>query len=113
MHKAGERVYAILSADPTLKVLKVLGEGVFEGNEVPGLECGGFGADLRSLGVTNPKIRLDSGEVVWGCECWWGKIEGAAAMIEDYRKDGWEIRTVSIVGARDEALRLKKPEEQR
>ncbi len=25
--------------------------------------------------IPNPKIVLDSGEVVWGCECWWGNAE--------------------------------------
>jgi len=28
----------------------------------------------RSL-ADNPKIRLDSGGVVWGCECWWGEAD--------------------------------------
>ena len=24
----------------------------------------------------NPKIRLDSGEVIYGCQCWWVPVEG-------------------------------------
>jgi hypothetical protein len=27
------------------------------------------------LSRTNPKIRLDSGQELWGCECWWGDAE--------------------------------------
>lgn len=26
-------------------------------------------------GAPNPRITLDSGEVVWGCLCWWGEAE--------------------------------------
>jgi len=25
----------------------------------------------------NPKIQLDSGAIVWGCECWWAEVDGA------------------------------------
>lgn len=24
---------------------------------------------------SNPRIRLDDGRIVWGCECWWGAVE--------------------------------------
>jgi len=35
-----------------------------------------IGTDLRIReGTLNPKIVLDSGEVVWGCECWWGNAK--------------------------------------
>lgn len=23
----------------------------------------------------NPRIRLDSGDILWGCECWWGPAD--------------------------------------
>lgn len=29
---------------------------------------------------SNPKIILDDGEVVWGCECWWGPEAGYASF---------------------------------
>ena len=32
----------------------------------------------------NPKIRLDSGKVVWGCECWWGPEEVVKKTLEGY-----------------------------
>lgn len=34
---------------------------------------------------TNPKIVLDSGKVVWGCECWWGPEEKMRAEIAGRR----------------------------
>ncbi len=40
------------------------------------VEFFGYGVYLGDLkhpiyGFNNPKIKLDSGEIVWGCECWW------------------------------------------
>jgi hypothetical protein len=91
----GERVGAVLSANQT--EVKFLGWGIFEGREVPDGEVGGqMGDVLREHGVTNPKIKLDNGKVVWGCECWWGSeaevkkmLEGRALVevdIDDVRK---------------------------
>ena len=37
----------------------------------------------QELGLKNPKIRLDSGEVVWGYECWWGPEEKVTETIGD------------------------------
>lgn len=68
--KVGARVGALLSGTAT--TAKFLGWGTFEGREVPGEEAGGFAEFLREAGMENPKIRLDNGKVVWGCECWWG-----------------------------------------
>jgi len=25
--------------------------------------------------ILNPKIRMDDGREMWGCECWWGNAE--------------------------------------
>lgn len=32
---------------------------------------------LRSgeIPQTSPRIRLDNGKTIWGCECWWGDEE--------------------------------------
>lgn len=35
-------------------------------------------ADLRHSLSLNPKIALDRGGVVWGCESWWGEVDGDA-----------------------------------
>jgi len=54
---------------------------------IPGVKVGVLSPDMRTLlgyGIyegdfehpvlkrLNPRMLLDSGERVWGCECWWG-----------------------------------------
>ena len=57
------RVVAIRDADE--KEINIYGYGECVGNEpCPVLS-----------GIPNPKIVLDDGSVVWGCECWWGPAE--------------------------------------
>lgn len=59
----GTRVFAVLSATET--VIDYLGEGVYEGDQpCPYL-----------FENPNPKIVLDTGETVWGMQCWWGPLE--------------------------------------
>jgi len=68
--KIGERVGVILGGKPG--AVDFLGYGVYEGMAIP-VEAVGFFADgCREHGISNPRIRLDSGQVVYGCECWWG-----------------------------------------
>jgi hypothetical protein len=34
---------------------------------------------IRELAIqscSNPRIKLDNGKTVWGCECWWGDADG-------------------------------------
>lgn len=38
-------------------------------------------ADLAEHVARNPKIVLDNGDVVWGCECWWGPEERYEQMV--------------------------------
>lgn len=42
-------------------VMSFIGFGVYEGD---------FFND--KVGAPNPRIKLDSGETVWGYQCWWG-----------------------------------------
>ena len=58
----GQRVVAIRDVDA--KGINLFGFGVYEGNKTNALIAG------TGLGP-NPCIRLDSGEYVWGYECWW------------------------------------------
>lgn len=71
--RPGDRVACWLSADD--REVRLLGYGVYDGEDVPGPEAGGLAALLRSLGEKNPRLRLDDGTVVWGGECWWGDEE--------------------------------------
>lgn len=92
-HPVGIRVGAMRNADK--EAVYLFGWGVYEGDFVPE-EAAGFGAEMaREAGRTNPRIRLDDGDVVYGCECWWGPAVEVEASIQ-----GREVRAVSIAEAR-------------
>lgn len=57
----GERVIAIRNADDNS--VYIFGEGIYLGKEI------------SPLGFSNPKIKLDNGDIVWGYQCWWGPTE--------------------------------------
>ena len=78
MTAVGSRVGAMASATQT--EVTMFGYGVYEGDEVPPSEViGPFG----KMTSPNPKIKLDSGDVVWGCECWWGPEDAIKKKIGD------------------------------
>lgn len=92
--KVGDRVGAMASAGA--RAVCMFGYGVYEGDHVrPDEAPGVFGtiAEIKESAVevygpekqwtesqrrafdrlvANPRIRLDNGDVVWGCQCWWG-----------------------------------------
>ena len=76
MATVGDRVGAVCSANDT--EVRFFGYGTYAGDEIPPKEAGGF-----NLGIPNPKIELDNGKAVFGCECWWGSEEKVIAMIGD------------------------------
>ena len=90
MTQKGERVMTVSHSDGDR--VFVFGEGVYVGNEPVGEEAAGVWAALaRDAGAPNPKIELDCGKSVWGCECWWGPVEAAKS-----RLTGMEIVTIDI-----------------
>lgn len=77
--RVGERVGAVMSVNDT--EVSLFGYGVYDGDHPP-IGCAGFIAErVIATGITNPRITLDSGEVVWGCECWWGPEDNVKKMI--------------------------------
>lgn len=83
MKNIGERVGAILSAND--ECVKLLGFGVYVGDFKPDVPCLGIPADELPDGFVNPKIELDDGRVVWGCQCWWGDEDKVCGMIDGRR----------------------------
>lgn len=81
-------------------VVRFLGYGVFLGYEIPTEEARGVAELCRMMGSGNPKIQLDNGDIVWGCECWWGNEEKIKREIDDLKEQGYEIVIVSIKDAR-------------
>lgn len=75
----GSRVGAILSSYD--EEVHVVGFGTYVGDEVPGPEASGMARMCRMANRPNPCIRLDSGEKVYGAECWWGEEERVRAYI--------------------------------
>ncbi len=65
MTQIGDRLGCIESVKDG--VLRLYGFGTYQGETVPPPSVGGF-----NIGIPNPTIKLDNGEMVYGCECWWG-----------------------------------------
>jgi hypothetical protein len=84
MTAVGSRIGAFLDADKD--GVKWLGWGKYVGDEVPPKTIGGF-----NTGRSNPKLEMDNGDVVWGCECWWGDAEKMKGRLESYKKQGWPL----------------------
>jgi len=72
----GTRVGAICDADD--HEVRLYGYGVYDGYFIPPPEILFLGAPIAH---ENPRITLDDGKVVWGCECWWGAEERIKSMI--------------------------------
>lgn len=95
MTKVGDRIGAMRSADG--KTAHIFGYGVYAGDEIPPAGVFMMGIEMRELNCPNPKLVLDNGDVVFGCECWWGpekamkrRCEGmqvVMASIKDYREE--------------------------
>ena len=100
IHKAGERVGAILGADGS--ILKFLGYGIYEGEFYPIDAVGVLADGIKQIpDAKNPKIALDTGETVWGCECWWGNETAVKAYVEDWKNKGRTVISVSIEDVRE------------
>lgn len=89
--EVNSRVGAILSlSDGTAKFL---GYGTYVGNHIPeDCDKGSFLELLKEQGISNPKIVLDNGKIVWGCDCWWGSEQ----QVEKYLKSAKKIINVDL-----------------
>ena len=82
MTAIGTRVTAILGAKDG--VVQSFGDGVYAGDFPLPPEAGGF-----NFGQANPRIDLDSGKTVWGCESWWGPCDAVRKRLpQDWK---WEF----------------------
>ena len=55
-------------ADVDGRKVRFFGYGLYVGDEVP---PPGLLAPLNVIGIPSPKIILDNGKTIYGCECWW------------------------------------------
>jgi hypothetical protein len=96
--EVSDRVTAVSHTNPEGDKVYFFGHGVYLGDRVPGGDnLVGMAVALREEGVANPVIELDNGEIVYGCECWWGPVEEV-----EKRFEGMEWVEVSIEAARAE-----------
>ena len=78
MVKKGDRVGAIQSiGDDTVYFF---GYGAYQGESIPPKEVGGL-----NFGFPVPEIKLDTGIIVYGCECWWGSEEYIQKELAKYK----------------------------
>lgn len=47
--------------------------------------------DRFAMVMKNPRIRLDDGSIIWGCECWWGKADEGVTL-EDAQEQTEEMK---------------------
>lgn len=73
------RVIAIQSINKG--VCRSYGEGEYLGEKEPN------GGPFKDSGIKNPCIKLDSGQYVWGYQCWWGNIEDFYKKYKDSIKE--------------------------
>jgi hypothetical protein len=82
-------------------VINLLGYGVYAGEEVPDASAAGtFARICRVQKMVNPKLQLDNGDVVWGCECWWGGEESVREHVQTLVDKGHQLVEVRIGEAR-------------
>ena len=109
MSQPGDRVGAILSA--VKNEVRLLGYGVYDGEQdAPESAFEGFmGMTVEEIKRqipdffprTNPRITLDDGRVVWGCQCWWGSEEEVKRVCAG--------RKVTIVDIHGDPLKQEEP----
>ena len=78
MSNVGDRVGAISHSEND--DVYFYGYGTYQGDSVPPKNVGGF-----NIGHPNPEIKLDNGNTVYGCECWWGAEEEIKKELLKYK----------------------------
>lgn|GEM_PF-2201305 len=113
MNVPSNRVGAMLGVDGDAKVVEFLGYGVCEGEKPVARDAGGLASlkwaayndskitahltqEEKEAILLNPMIRLDNGDIVYGCECWWGPEEGIRDQLKRLESEGFELREVRI-----------------
>jgi hypothetical protein len=82
------------------KELFFYGFGVYAGEEVPESAVGWIAEALREHGQHNPKLVLDNGDVVWGCECWWSSEAEIERRLAEWRAEGGTVVEIRIAEQR-------------
>lgn len=90
-------VWGAINGPDGQPVLYVLGEGTYVGDVIPSLESG---LDCRpEIGILTPKIVLQDGSAVYGCECFWGDLESTNRLIAVNQTMGNRVETIPLAQA--------------
>ena len=81
--KVGDRVGAILKANED--TVWLFGYGTYEGQAVPDESLGVKDFAGGPMTHLNYCLKLDSGKLVFGCECWWGPEEYIKSLVTSCR----------------------------
>ena len=100
MAKVGDMVEAVWKSDETNHRVYYLGRGVYVGSELNNKAVSKIGKKLFTDKIEDNKIVLDSGEVVWGSECFWSIEEVMQRMFASYRKSNFEFIKVTAAEMR-------------
>lgn len=103
--KVGDRVGVVLGTEG--KVMEFVGYGVYEGYQPVDDDAVGFFAEAHQElqredpkfmdpKYGNPRIKLDSGETVYGCETWWGSEAAVKKMVEEFAAKGGTVVNVTV-----------------
>ena len=92
--KVGSEIYAILMSDGKTNTAYVLGKGKY------------LGQHLAPTREVSSKLELENGDIVWGYEVWWDFSPKLELVLGRLEKEGWTIKTVSIVEYRKRSLSL-------
>lgn len=107
MKNIGDRIGAIQSADS--KTVYAFGFGTYQGEEIPPDDVPGPFGRLGLLGIPNPKLVMDDGTVVWGCESWWGDVVKVTRMIGERKVEFVKPqRTPATDEEREELAQIKQ-----
>ena len=99
MNKIGSKVICVSHADKVYAY--IFGHGIYEGPKQPKdfpidqQPAGMKGRYIVEAGKDNPCIKLEDGNYVWGCECWWdieSKVEEYLTGLAIKKLDIKEIR---------------------
>ena len=88
----GERVGAFYALGRTRAVL--FGYGLYEGEFTPPEDIMAAAGPVALLGITLPRLKLDDGTVIWGCECWWGPEAEVKGMLSTVRQSTVRVETL-------------------
>lgn len=100
-----QRVGVLHYADSVTKEVYSLGYGEVIGYEVPPVGIWGSVGSPHRVGVQTPRIDLDSGTTIYGCESWWLPEAEMKTFLAGLIRGGYNVNRADIVQYRRDGSR--------